>query len=106
MGFYGMLVGAVAVLSALLISSMLYQASVLNMFSSQFVLYSNMQNVGAFERMVNATMPSNASDYSAWLSALYLSAKADGITIKVANSTIAISTVTFPRAYAVMRLKA
>jgi hypothetical protein len=85
---------------------MLYQASVLNLFSNQFALYSNAQNVGAFEEMVNATMPSNASNCSAWLNALYLSADADGIAMEIANGTIAISTATLPRAYAVVRLNA
>ncbi len=106
MGFYGMLVGAVAVLSALLISSMLYQSSVLNLFSGQFALYANKQNVGSFEEMVNATMPGNASHYGAWLNALYLSAKTDGIAIKIMNNTMAISTMTLPRAYVVVRLNA
>lgn len=105
MGFYGMLVGAAAVLSALLVSSMLYQASVLYGFSDQFVRYSNMQNVEAFEGMVNATMPpSGSSNYSAWLYALNLSAKVDGIVMRVVNNTMAISTMTSPHAYAVIRL--
>lgn len=106
MGFYGMLVGAVAVLSTLLVSSMLHQASVLNLFSDQFALYSNMQNVEAFATMTNATMPSNASDYGAWLDALNLSAKTYGIAMDVANGTIAISTATSPRVYGVIRLNA
>lgn len=101
-----MLVGAVAVLSALLISNMAYQAAVLNMFSNQFSLYSNEQNVGAFARMMNATAPNNASNYGAWLNALYLSAKTDGIALKVENNTVAISTITLPHAYAVVRLNA
>jgi len=104
MGFYGMLVGAVAVLSALLMSSMLQQAHVLDMFSNQFVSYSNVQNVEAFEEMVNATMPMNASDYGAWLNALNLSARTYGISMAIANNTLEIRTVTSPRAYAVIRL--
>ena len=99
-----MLVGSASVLSALLISCLLHQAGTLNAFSGQFALYSNAQNAASFAEMANATMPRNESGCSAWLDALNLSAKEDGIAIKVANGTIAISTITAPKAYAVIRL--
>lgn len=101
-----MLVGSAGVLSVLLTSSMLYQACILNLFSNQFASYVNTQNVKSFEEMAYATKPVNVSDYGAWLSTLYLSARADGIEMKVANDTIAIDTVTLPHAYAVVRLNA
>jgi len=99
-----MLVGATAVFAAVLVASMAHQATVMNKFSEQFALYCDRQNVESFEEMANATMPANASGYGAWIAAINITAKADGISTSAANGTLAISTVASPKAYAVIRL--
>ncbi len=99
-----MLVGAVALLSVLVTSCALYRSSVAVGLSDQFLLYGNVQNVRAFASMMAATFPGNASSYAAWISAVYLCAKADGIVIEMSNGTAVISTAVAPRAYEVIRL--
>lgn len=99
-----MLVGAVALLSVLTLSCFLSRSSAATDFSSQFLLYTNKQNVMAFSMMVQSSIPASMNNYEAWLSSISTCAQVDGISMRMANDSVILGAVSGPPAYEVVRL--
>lgn len=105
MGFYGIVIASVALLSAFAVLGAQHNAVSYGKLSSAFAIYERYQYASALKNMLSPPVTAaNSTALSNWAAALRASAKADQLELSINGNLLVLSDVQNDKVYAVVRL--